>query len=205
MKKIADIVDKIHKKYQIIYADPPWEYNSGRCLAQTSLLSGNDSDPYSYMTIEELKKLPVSKIADQNCLLFMWTTGPKLNLSFGVGKAWGFSYATIGFVWEKELVNPGYYTMSSTEICLIFRKGNIPTPRGKRNVKQFLSEARNKHSAKPSEIRKRIEEMFPTQTKIELFSRKENMLFDVHGFAGWDVWGNEVESDIELKIARSPN
>lgn len=172
------------KKYQIIYADPPWEYDSGRCLAQTSLLSGGDSETYPYMSIDALKKLPVNKITDKDCLLFMWTTGPKLNIAFDIGDAWGFNYSTVGFVWEKEAVNPGYYTMSSTEICLIFKKGKIPQPRGARNIKQFLSEHRQKHSQKPKTIQNRIVEMFPTQSKIELFARQET--------PGWDVWGNEV-------------
>jgi len=39
-------------------------------------------------------------------------------------------------------------------------------------------------------IRDLIHEMFPTQTKIELFARQKT--------EGWDVWGNEVESDITL-------
>lgn len=186
------------KKYQIIYADPPWEYNNGRCLTPKSLLSGETQHPYQYMSLEQLCMLSVPKITDKNCLLFIWTTGPKLNVAFNVIESWGFSYSTIAFVWEKEETNPGYYTLSSTELCLIGKKGAIPQPRGLRNIRQFLSEKRRKHSQKPSTIRKRIDLMFPTQNKIELFARKETLLFDAECFDGWDVWGNEVESDIEL-------
>ena len=178
------------KKYQIILADPPWEYKAGRCLTPKSLLSGNNQVPYNYMTHENLCSLKINEIADKNCILFMWTTGPKLNKAFEVGEKWGFEYSTIGFVWEKQLTNPGYYTLSSVEICLIFRKGNIPIPRGRRDVRQFLSEQRTKHSEKPNEIRKRIELMFPIQNKLELFAREKT--------EGWDVFGNEVESDIDL-------
>jgi N6-adenosine-specific RNA methylase IME4 len=80
--------------------------------------------------------------------------------------------------------------MSECEICLIGKKGNIPSPRGARNIRQFLSEQKTKHSSKPQEIRKRIEMMFPEQNKVELFARQK--------IEGWDVWGNEVESDITL-------
>jgi len=178
------------KKYQIIYADPPWEYKAGRCLTPESLLSGANKTPYPYMSLEEICKLPVRHIASDNALLFLWVTGPKLDEAFQVGAFWGFEYSTIAFVWDKELVNPGYYTLSSVELCLVFRKGKIPQPRGARNVRQFLSQKKAKHSQKPDEVRERITAMFPSQTKIELFARQRP--------EGWDVWGNEVEGDIEL-------
>jgi N6-adenosine-specific RNA methylase IME4 len=75
--------------------------------------------------------------------------------------------------------------MSQTEFVLAATRGNIPKPRGARNVRQFLSERRTKHSRKPKEVRDRIEAMFPTQRKIELFARER--------VPGWDAWGNEVE------------
>lgn len=181
------------KKYQIIYADPPWEYDSGRCLTPESLLSGNNQTPYHYMSVEQICMLPIYKITDDDCLLFLWTTGPKLNIAPKVITSWGFEYSTVAFVWEKEETNPGYYTLSSTEFCLVGKKkkGKIPQPRGARNIRQFLSEKRRKHSQKPDTIRERIDLMFPTQSKIELFARKK--------IPGWDVWGKEVESDIELQ------
>ena len=74
--------------------------------------------------------------------------------------------------------------MSQCEICLIFKKGKIPTPRGARNVKQFISEKRREHSRKPDDVRTRIELMFPTQTKLEMFARTTP--------AGWDVSGNQT-------------
>ena len=184
------------KKYQIIYADPPWEYDSGRCLTPESLLSGENQTPYQYMSLKHLCMLPVNKITENDCLLFLWTTGPKLNIAFKVMDSWGFFYSTVGFVWEKELTNPGYYTLSSTEFCLVGKKGKIPQPRGKRNIKQFLSERRKKHSQKPKTIRERIDLMFPSQSKIELFARQKT--------PGWDVWGNEVESDINLNLLTPP-
>ena len=180
----------MEKKYQIIYADPPWEYSAGRALAKKSLLSGGDSQHYPYMKIEDICKLPVNLICEDNSLLFLWTTAPKLNLAFDVIKSWGFEYATVAFVWEKVNINPGSYTLSSTEYVLVARKGNIPKPRGLRNVKQFFQQKKGQHSSKPAEIRRLIEQMFPTQSKIELFAREKT--------EGWDVWGNEVESDIDL-------
>jgi N6-adenosine-specific RNA methylase IME4 len=100
-------------------------------------------------------------------------------------KAWGFDYKTIAFVWDKQKTNPGYYTLSQVEICLVGKKGKFPTPRGSRKERQFLSEMRGVHSKKPDEIRQRITKMFPTQKKLELFARQTS--------DGWDVWGNEVD------------
>ena len=105
-------------------------------------------------------------------------------------KAWGFEYKTIAFVWEKQKPNPGYYTMSTVEICIVGKKGNIPTPRGIRNARQFLSEKRTQHSKKPDEIRNRITQMFPTQKKLEMFARNAT--------EGWSVFGNEVENTIAI-------
>ena len=81
--------------------------------------------------------------------------------------------------------------MSQVEICLLFKKGRIPKPRGKRNIRQFISSCREKHSKKPDEIRDRIVEMFPSQSKIELFARDT--------YEGWDKWGDEV---IEMRVSQ---
>jgi len=172
------------KKYQIIYADPPWEYGS-----KTKL--GNARDYYPTMTCSELMSLPVKHISDDNCLLFMWIVSQQLPACMWLAKEWGFDYVNIGFVWHKpNRTLCGYYTMNQTELCLIFKKGKIPQPRGARNIREFISQKATKHSKKPNEIRDRIEKMFPTQTKIELFARQKA--------EGWDVWGNEVESNINL-------
>ena len=181
------------KKYQVIYADPAWQYNTKECLAKTSILNGELNTHYSTMTLKELKALNVESISDKNCMLFLWVVSPMLTEGMEVMKAWGYKYATIAFIWHKQKTNPGHYTMSECEICLVGKRGIIPTPRGARNIRQFLSEMRGKHSAKPKEIRNRIEKMFPTQNKVELFARQN--------VEGWDAWGNEVEQSISITAA----
>jgi len=188
------------KKYQIIYADSPWKYNTSQHTGAGGTSSGGSHTHYQVMEDEEICKLPIAKLADKDCLLFMWVTGPKLNVAFDIGKAWGFSFCTVGFVWYKKRDNPGTYTMSSCEYVLIFKRGIIPQPRGERNTRQFLAEERTKHSAKPKTIRDRIDRMFPESIKIELFGRDnlQDNLFGWDKFEGWDVWGNECKSDIKL-------
>jgi N6-adenosine-specific RNA methylase IME4 len=170
--------------YDVIYADPPWEYGNQQHAGKGSDPTGGAASHYPTMTIDEMKKLDIAALRNSDCLLFMWTSSPHLPFAIEVMRAWGFEYITVGFVWDKQRVNPGYYTMSQCELCLIGKRGRIPTPRGARNVRQFVSELRGEHSEKPEEVRRRIEEMFPTQRKLELFARKE--------VPGWDCWGNEV-------------
>ena len=175
-----------NKKYSVIYADPAWDYsrklvnpNRGRHTDQSV------RDKYDTLSINDLTQLPVQSISADDCLLFLWVVSPKLTECIKVGEAWGFSYITVGFVWHKgKKPLMGHYTMSECELCLIFKRGKIPKPRGKRNIRQFLEVRKGKHSEKPYEVRHRITEMFPHHEKIELFARER--------FAGWDAWGNEV-------------
>ena len=174
-------------KYEIIYCDPPWDYKGQTQHAGKKCYdTGGAMKHYPTMKLSELKKLQpmIEQLADTNCLLFMWSSSPHLDQAIDLLKSWGFKYATIGFVWDKVRLNPSFYTMSQCEICLIGKRGKIPTPRGKRNIHQFLSEKRGRHSAKPHEIRDRIVSMFPTQNRIELFAREK--------INGWDSWGNEI-------------
>ena len=175
--------------YQIIYADPPWDYK-GQLQHTAPIGSATDTGGaarhYGTVTLEDLKTLNVNDIADKTeCLLFMWSSNPHLPQAIDLMSAWGFNWATVAFAWDKQKVNPGWYTMSQVELCLVGKIGRIPQPRGARNVRQFISELRTAHSAKPNHVRTMIELMFPTQRKIELFARSEQ--------PGWDVWGNEVD------------
>ena len=179
--------------YDIIYADPPWEYNQTQYDTNPNLCSadtGGAAIHYNTLKLKDLKRLDVGAICEPDCLLFMWATSPHLDQAIDLLKAWGFKWATVGFVWNKQRVNPGFYTMSQCELVLIGKRGRIPKPRGARNIRQFFSQVRGKHSVKPQMVRKRIEAMFPDQTKLELFARQHS--------PGWSVWGNEVTSDVEM-------
>ena len=172
-----------NKRYSIIYADPPWDYD-GRYHHCKERKTSSAKDHYPTMKLQQLKMIDIPCICADDCLLFMWTSSPHLQMAIELGNAWGFDYKTIVFVWDKILSNPGFYTQSQVEVCLVFKKGRIPQPRGARNVRQFLAEKRTAHSKKPDIIRDRIVEMFPTQDKIELFARNTNQ--------SWDSWGNEL-------------
>jgi len=176
-------------KYSVIYADPPWDYKGQKQHAgEGSEDTGGAEIHYPTVTLDHLKRLRVSTVCEPDCLLFMWATSPHLDQAIDLLQAWDFAWATVGFIWDKQRVNPGFYTMSQCEMVLIGKRGKIPQPRGSRNIRQFVSEMRGEHSAKPEEVRTRIEQMFPTQRKLEMFARNLT--------PGWDVWGNQVPSTV---------
>lgn len=183
------------QRFDIIYADPPWHYNGKMQFDRSSKskeaidLTRNifiSSAAFKYPTLKtsELKKLHVQGIAEDDCLLFMWATNPHLAQALELGTAWGFEYKTVAFVWNKMVHNPGQYTLSYCEVCLLFKRGRIPRPRGARNVKQLVERPRTKHSEKPLQVMKGIERMFPTQRRIELFARRRA--------DGWSAWGLDI-------------
>lgn len=182
-------------KYDVIYADPPWDYGGKMQYDKSSIKTENigfernvfiSAANFKYPTLKlnQLKELEVDSIAADDCVLFMWTTGPQFANSIELGISWGFEYKTVAFVWDKQVHNPGRYTLSQTEFVLAFKKGKFPTPRGARNIRQLISVHRSEHSEKPEIVIDGITKMFPFQKKIELFARKN--------YVGWDNWGLEI-------------
>ena len=187
--------------FGIIYVDPPWDYRGQlQHAGEGSRDTGGAIRHYPTVTLDDLKTLDVPGICAQDCLLFMWATNPHLDQAIDLGKAWGFAWATVAFVWDKVRVNPGFYTMSQCELCLVFKRGKIPSPRGARNVRQLVTAKRGTHSQKPGEVRLRIERMFPLLRKIELFARETNGL----GLADrqWSRWGFEARGTEAFGMAR---
>lgn len=181
---------RIMKKYQIIYADPPWSYQNG------NVPQGGVNAQYKTMTLQQIKDLPVFKIAEETSVLILWATFPQLQEALDVIKAWGFKYKTLGFSWLKTnkdgspFFGIGYYAKSNQEICLLGVRGKAHSLVKSNSISSFVSTGRTKHSEKPQIFRNKIVELFGDIPRIELFARTKT--------EGWDVWGNEVESDIEL-------
>jgi len=192
------------KKYQIIYADPAWNYNSRMALGKGAAKSSAE-DYYNVMSIEDIMALPIKEISAKDCILFIWVTMPKLNEVFKVINAWGFEYKTCGFVWVKrnkvfsdernknrngidDFMGQGRWVRQNAELCLIATKGKPKRISAK--VRQIIYQPIQEHSKKPNEVRERIVELIGDLPRIELFSRQET--------EGWDIWGNEVESSVAL-------
>lgn len=170
-------------KYDVIYADPPWSYsNKG--------LNGSADKHYSTMPVQDMAALPVESICKDNCILFMWMTYPMIKEGLWLMEKWGFKYKTIGFQWvkinrvnKKPFFGLGNWTRGNSEPCFIGIKGKIQ--RDCTSVRQVVLSEIEKHSKKPDEVRKRIEQLVgPNRHKIELFARDKN--------DGWDCWGHEI-------------
>lgn len=180
------------KKYQIIYADPPWSYKD-----KSKSHGGGAESHYPCMSTKEICDLKVP--SEKDSVLFLWTTLPQLEEAFKVISAWGFKYKTGAFTWVKLnkdgsiYMGMGRYTRANAELCLLATRGK-GLKRKNASIKNTQKYYRTKHSEKPSQFRKEIEKLFGNEgiSKLELFAREKT--------EGWDIWGNEVESDINLPL-----
>jgi N6-adenosine-specific RNA methylase IME4 len=159
-------VDKIRLprgKYNIIYADPPWTYKAWSKKGEGRTASHH----YDVMVDEDIYNMPVQKIANDNCILLLWVTFPKLLEGIETMKRWGFTYKTCAFAWIKTNKNyntkqftflpedsfssfwgMGYWTRANAELCLL---GTVGKPkRVSKSVHQVIYEPIEKHSKKPN-------------------------------------------------------
>ena len=174
-------IQQTDRKYNIIYADPPWRYwESG---------NKNQALHYTTMTIDEICDLPVKNIADDDCVLFLWVTYPILHEAFRVIESWGFKYSTAAFVWVKKnkqkdspFMGCGAWTRANSELFLLATKGNIM--RLDASISQVVESPIEEHSKKPDIVRDLITRLVGELPRVELFCRNPA--------EGWDVWGNEA-------------
>ncbi|KKO56431.1 MT-A70 family protein [Serratia ureilytica] len=194
-------------KYQLIYADPPWQYGNKSS-------NGAAENHYGTMSISDLKRLPIWSIAEDNSVLALWYTGNHSQEAIDLAEAWGFSVRTMkAFTWVKlnqqaeirfnkallqqtifdftdlldmlnaeTRMNGGNYTRANSEDVLIAVRGQ-GIERASASVKQVVFSCLGEHSAKPWEVRRRLELLYGDVSRIELFSRGDA--------PGWDHWGNQ--------------
>lgn len=178
-----------NKKYQVIYADPPWTYKQ-----QGKTARGIAANNYPTMTTEDICNLPIDRIKTDTTILLMWATFPNISEALKVIDAWGFIYKTAAFVWVKKnkrnkdtnFWGMGAYTRANAEVCLLaISKNTKATEIVKRHdIHQIIESSVLRHSEKPNEVRVAIEALLGDIPRIELFARQE--------VEGWDCWGNEV-------------
>ena len=172
------------KKYQIIYCDPAWDYRDKAKAGKRG-----SSFKYDVMKVQDIMRLPVWDIADNDCVLFMWATAPLMQDALDVIKAWDFTYKTFAFVWTKRqktsskyAVGMGNYSKSNAEYVLVATRGHPKVIND--TVKQIIVDTpRRRHSQKPDRVRTDIVKMYGDVSRIELFARSKVHL--------WDVWGND--------------
>ena len=162
--------------FSVIYADPPWEYEFSQSESRSI------EAHYPTMTVDEICELLVP--AEENAILFLWATNPKIREALKVIEAWGFDYRT-NMVWVKDKWGMGYYIRGQHELLLIARKGDLPLPDEENRVSSVIQAPRLGHSQKPDSVYEIIEKMYPNQCYIELFAREKR--------PGWVAWGLEAQ------------
>lgn len=172
-------------KYPVLYADPAWQYNDARSLAGYEGTAAENN--YSTMSVPELCALPVKDLAHDDAVLFCWATFPLVPDALTVIAAWGFTYKT-AFVWNKGAGAFSNYHNASAELLMVATRGScLPDP-SEREC-QVQTWPRTRHSEKPEAFRKLVDSLYPHCPRIELFARQR--------YEGWDVWGNEVDGDVQ--------
>ncbi len=181
---MENIIPFPNKKYDIIYADPPWRYSDRGC-------NGNAYRHYDTMRTKDICSLSVNDIASENCVLFMWATYPMIEDALKVIRAWGFTYKSIAFQWIKQnrsgkgyFFGLGRWTRGNTEPCLLAVKGK--PKRISSSVGQLIISPLRRHSQKPDITRDKIIALMGDLPRIELFARES--------VVGWDSWGNEISN-----------
>lgn len=178
--------------FKIIYIDPPWSYN--RKVGQGVIKD------YNSMANEDIYKLPISRLADDDCALICWLTFPKIAEGVKAIQSWGFEIKTVFATWIKlnsknmqPFFGVGSYTKSNCEFCLLATKGNMHKYVKTNSISSVVMAPREKHSKKPDVVRKMITDLFGELPRVELFARQRH--------DGWTCLGDELSGkDIRTEI-----
>lgn len=180
------------KRYKTILADPPWRFSNrtGKVAPEHVRLNR-----YETMRLDEIKQIPVLKISDEQCHLYLWCPNALLEDGLQVMRAWGFTYKT-NIVWQKVRKDGepdgrgvGFYFRNTTEILLFGIKGKGRTLAPARSQVNVIKTRKREHSRKPDEMYDVIERC-SNSPFVELFAR--------YNRSGWDAFGNEISNSIKL-------
>ena len=174
------------KKYSTILADPPWD------IQQKGAYGAERH--YSLMSLERIKQLPVEDLAAVDAHLWLWVTNATLRDGYDVMESWGFTPRS-PLTWIKPRFTLGVYLRNATEHLILGTRGKAPVKFKSQPTWMFAP--LQDHSHKPEEQYAVIERVSGEGPRLELFARRRQ--------PGWDVWGNEVDSDIDIPGFPVPN
>ncbi len=172
-------------KYRTIYADPPWP------LECCGTMQGRHKHAwalrYPSMAVKDIASLPVADLAETGCHLWLWTCNQFLEDGFRVMRAWGFKYL-VPITWVKPS-GIGVWFIHRTQTLLMGYKDKCQFNQERFKPTVLLASVQCNHSGKPEAMADLIETVLDPP-RLELFARRKRL--------GWDVWGNEVDSDVSL-------
>lgn len=179
-----------NKKYQTILIDPPWQYNRDWWPGSSKSAFGKKYNektvpmPYPEMSLAEIISLPIKKLADCDCDLYLWTTQRYLPAAFDIIHTWGFTYCQT-LTWCKTPMGTGQGGLfcPTTEFLILGRIGRMPLEKKRIDTTWWNVKRTNVHSKKP-EFFQDIIETVSDPPRIELFARRIRNK--------WDCWGDEV-------------
>jgi len=176
-------------RYKIIYADPPWSYQD------KAMQRGGAERHYRTVDHKILGDLDIGAITDDDAILFMWATFPKIGEALELIRDWGFEYKTNAFTWVKRnrksptwFWGMGRWTRANAEVCLLATKGK--PKRVSAAVHSIVDEPVSRHSEKPRVVKERIIQLVGDLPRLEMFCRGAS--------DGWDVYGNEAEDSVSI-------
>lgn len=179
-KTITQSLNSDGKLYGVIYADPPWRYET---FSENGMDRSADNH-YPTMTMFDMLGLDVP--AADDCVMFMWATVPMLPEALDLLSTWGFDYKS-HICWIKDRQGTGYWTRNKHELLLIATKGKVPAPAMGTQPPSVIELPLGRHSEKPALFADMISTLYPTTPKLEMFARV--------GRVGWDVVGNEAPDE----------
>lgn len=187
------------KRYDVILADPPWSYYGQQDKW------GAAAKFYPLMSDLDLRSLPIYQLLTPRSVLFLWATGPKLDLAMQCLADWGLAYRGVAFVWVKtkktgEPIGAQGVRPSIVKPTTEFVLAGSPMARGRplalgdEGVPQVVLAPKLAHSVKPIEVLRRIERLYPNASRIELFARSRHL--------GWDAWGLDIDPEHVVASSR---
>lgn len=191
------------KKYNVIYADPPWSYDSVDVpVIERSIGLTKIDNYYANMKLSDIMAMPVKVMTEKDSVCFIWATVPLLPEALQVLSAWGFKYKTM-ITWHKtNSKGMGYWFRGYTEHILLGVKGS---PKAFKSLSKNIYDSKvGKHSQKPHYFRQLISDSvkksFNEPKKLELFARSREGFFPDYEYEGWDVFGNQVNNSIQIPV-----
>ena len=185
-------------KYQIIYADPPWRQSKG---GKKNVRPNSSGEKLEYPTMDLVGigdvLLKANRLGENNHVLFLWTIDKYLWEAEDMARLMGYKLHA-RMIWNKVTGIPAAFTIRyGHEYLLYLYQGKLlPVAKSERGkIHSVFTEQVKRHSQKPDIAYQIIERLYPSVRKLELFARHKRTTIHER----WDVWGNEVESDIDLE------
>lgn len=160
------------RHWNVLYVDPP---NSFKMKKTGGSFKSGSSQIYKTMTIEEICDLPVSEIAQDDAIIFLWmqtaiSAGNENNYGDRILDAWEFTKFRTKLYWDKLSIGMGANYRNQIEELWVATRGDVKALHMTRQS-THVRHKRLPHSVKPDLFRKIVED-----STIKLFGKKRKMI-----------------------------